>query len=309
MKRGWNVVPLLLFWGPALGSALLNASCLGSNGPGEDLASQLARYPDKGRKAIDPVITPGFLSLTFDDGPSPYTGHIVDVMARHGIQATFFWVGRLMAGHRDMLDYARDRGQQIASHSFNHEAQPSLSEEVFKHRVRAVKLNIGDADNGRLYFRFPFGAAGDDQLRWLSELDFDGKRYRPVGWHIDSQDFDFDAEYPTAPHSERIEDDEDLAGECDGQHNPFKHDFVGWTQYTARKNKGGVMLLHDTKRITNDKIEEIVTAFEAPDRYWASLPLDKQEEYGRYYSCQKADRLFRFEFQSLWSGAWPSLRD
>lgn len=303
MKPRWIAVPLVLF--------AISTSCLGKNPAVEDLASQLARYPDKGRKAIDPITTPGFLSLTFDDGPGPYTKGIVDVLARHRIQATFFVVGRLIAGNRDVLEYARANGQQVGSHSFNHEPQPSLSEGEFKQRVRAVKSNIGDNDNGRLLFRFPFGAAGDDQLRWLSEIDVDGRRYRPVGWHADSQDFDFDSEYPAQQYSDRILEDDNVAdeGKCGEQANPFQADFLGWTQFIARKTKGGVMLFHDTKRITADYIEVILTGFESPESYWASLPQDKQAEYGQYYACEKVDRLFRLEFQTLWGGAWPTLRD
>jgi peptidoglycan/xylan/chitin deacetylase (PgdA/CDA1 family) len=281
-----------------------STSCLGKNEPGDDLASQLARFPDDGRRAVDPIVTPGILSLTFDDGPSPYTKDIVDVLSRHGIAATFFCLGRLIPGQRDVLDYARDHGQQIANHSYNHEPQPALSEEVFKFRALAVKASIGDRDHGRLYFRFPYGAADADTLRWLSELDVDGNHYRPVGWHTDSQDFDFDAQYPATEFSKAVGEEE-----CNGQKNPFQRDLVGWAQFTARNTKGGIILFHDTKRITRDKIEEIVNGFESPERYWASLSPERQSEYGTYYACRQTDPQLHFEFKSLWSGAWPSLRD
>ena len=75
---------------------------------------------------------------------------------------------------------------------------PRWTEEQFKRRVEAVKLNLGDNDNGRLYLRFPFGAANDEQLRRLREVDIGGKFYRPVGWHSGSQDFDCNTSYPAA---------------------------------------------------------------------------------------------------------------
>jgi peptidoglycan/xylan/chitin deacetylase (PgdA/CDA1 family) len=290
----------------------LGLGCLGTNEREDELTVQLARYEDKGRKAIDPIVTPGFLSLTFDDGPAEgTTRHIIDVLAEHRIQATFFCVGKLIPAHRDILDKMKAAGQQVASHSYNHEPQPSLTEEIFKHRVSAVKENIGDHDNGRLLFRFPFGAAGDNQLRWLAEVDIGGKRYRPVGWHADSQDFDYDLTYPEREFSTRILEDENVLdeGKCDGQESPFVTDFVGWTQFIARKTKGGVMLFHDTKRITSDKIEQIVEGFESAERYWSSLPPEKAAAYKKYYACEKVDPFFRFEFQTLWGGAWPSLRD
>lgn len=284
--------------------------CLGENDPQDDLSAQLARYPELGRRSIDQQ-TPGFISLTFDDGPSEYTKDIVDTLVRHRIQATFFQVGRLIAGRRDVLDYQKANGQQLASHSYNHEAQPSLTEEVFKHRIKAVKLNIGDDDNGRLYFRFPFGAATEETLRWLSEVDIDGKHYRPVGWHCDSHDFDYDVKYPAEEYSDIVITGEKLPnqGVCDGQANPFQRDMVGWTQFIARRTKGGVMLYHDTKRITRDKLEDIISFFENPDRYWTSLPAPRRAELEKYYACQKVDRLLRFDFKPLWDGTYPSLRD
>ena len=177
--------------------------------------------------------------------------------------------------------------------------------------IAAVKDNLGESDNGRLYFRFPFGAANDEQLRWLREVDIDGKFYRPVGWHLDSQDFDFNAGYPAAPFSKNILDDDALpdGGVCNGQANPFQRDFVGWTVFTAHKTTGGIILFHDTKRITHDKLDEILTAFETPDAYWAALPADKRAEYTKYYDCQKTDRLTRFTYRPLHDGLYPSFRD
>lgn len=294
---------MTLFASPAI------PGCLGKNADEEDLASKLARYPDLGRTAVDPIVTPGFLALTFDDGPRRETTPIIaETLARHRIQATFFCVGRRIAGSRDILNRLEALGHQIASHSFNHEPQPSLDETVFKQRALAVKDNIGDRDHGRLYFRFPFGAAGPDQLRWLSEVDIGGKHYRPVGWHVDSQDFDYDVKYPAEETSYRILDVPD-AGKCGEQESPFVHDYVGWVQFVARKTKGGIMLFHDTTLITREKLEQNLDAFEHPEHYWASMPPEKVEALRRYYECEKADPMLRFEFKPLWSGAWPSLRD
>ena len=172
------------------------ASCLGANPPNDDIDSIVARTPDKGRTAVDAVV-PGVLTITFDDGPGPYTKEIVDVLDRHQVKATFFMIGRLIAGRRDALEYIQQHGHQVASHSFNHDLQTLLSEGSFKHGLIAESANIDGKDNGQLYFRFPYGCADDTQFRWLSEVDFDGRRYRPVGWHIDSHDFEYDTGYPT----------------------------------------------------------------------------------------------------------------
>ncbi|MBX3200945.1 MAG: polysaccharide deacetylase family protein [Labilithrix sp.] len=284
--------------------ALATASCLGSNAPGDDLESVLARTPDRGRTAIDPVVR-GVLTITFDDGPSVYTKDIVDVLGRHRVHGTFFVVGRNIAGRRDVLEYIRRGGHQLANHSFNHDAQTLLSEKSFKHGVLAVSANIDGRDNGRLFFRFPYGAADEAQLRWLSELDIDGHRYRPVGWHVDSHDFEYDKGYPDAERSVAVATGLDAS--CGGAPNPFADDMLGWTQFVARRSGGGVMLFHDTNEITRDKIDAVLTAFESPERYWAELPPDRQATYGRFYDCAGADRLLRFEFRPLDDGTYPAL--
>lgn len=281
---------------------LLFAGCVGENPPPEGAVS----HPSLGRTAIDPP-TKGILHMTFDDGPSSlYTREIVDTLVKHHVPATFFVVGSNIAGRRDLLDYERANGMQIGSHSYYHEAQPTLTEAVFKHRTLATKLNIGDRDGGRLYYRFPYGAAGDDQMRWLEkELDVDGKRYKAVGWNFDSQDWDFGKNYPAEEKSAAI-----LPGEqdCGGAPNPFQDDMLGWVQFIARRVGGGVILFHDTTPITRDKLDAILTGFESPAEYWKSLDQtpDRKQRYQRYYQCRGVDPNQTFKFEPLHSGSWPS---
>lgn len=284
--------------------ASISTACLGQSST-TDLQAELASYPDKGRTPIDPVV-PGTLTITFDDGPGPYTKGIIDVLTRHGISATFFVVGRNIPGNRDVLEYARQHGQQIGNHSYYHEPQPSLSRAEFEHRLRQVNLNIDGTDNGRLYFRFPYGAAGDEQLAWLSSVDFDGSRYRPVGWHVDSEDFEYGVGYPGDETSTNILK-EPLPDACKEVPNPFQHDMLGWTQFITRKKRGGVMLFHDIKRITHDKLDDVLSGLESPGDYWAKLSPEQQATYGRFYDCAGVDRLMTFTFQSLSEGAYPSL--
>ena len=54
--------------------------------------------------------------LTFDDGPSIYTGQILDVLAANNVKATFFVIGR----DKEYYDYYRrivDEGHTIGMHS------------------------------------------------------------------------------------------------------------------------------------------------------------------------------------------------
>lgn len=60
------------------------------------------------------------IALTFDDGPSAYTPRVLDVLEDAGIPATFFVVGRNVAGREEILKRMLADGSVIANHSFTH---------------------------------------------------------------------------------------------------------------------------------------------------------------------------------------------
>lgn len=100
--------------------------------------------------------------LTFDDGPSIYTGQILDVLAANDVKATFFVIGR----DEKYYDYYRrivDEGHTIGMHSYSHVYQDfyksvdSFGDELTKlsdliNEVTGVRPNI---------FRFPGGSSNN----------------------------------------------------------------------------------------------------------------------------------------------------
>jgi peptidoglycan-N-acetylglucosamine deacetylase len=59
--------------------------------------------------------------LTFDDGPHPeYTNTILDALSRHGIQATFFFLGEMMAQNMEIVLRTHAEGHIIGNHSYDH---------------------------------------------------------------------------------------------------------------------------------------------------------------------------------------------
>ena len=57
--------------------------------------------------------------LTFDDGPGPYTGKLLDVLKKYNVKATFF-VTCNRAQYRNMIKRAYDEGHSIGLHSCSH---------------------------------------------------------------------------------------------------------------------------------------------------------------------------------------------
>ena len=60
------------------------------------------------------------VALTFDDGPSRYTPGFVRVLRRYDATATFFVVGRQVAGQARTLRRAVRYGNEIANHTWDH---------------------------------------------------------------------------------------------------------------------------------------------------------------------------------------------
>src|SRR6478672_11008816 len=61
------------------------------------------------------------IALTFDDGPNdPHTLHLLDVLSKHNVYATFFMVGRYVRQRPDLAQEVRNRGHVIGNHTFTH---------------------------------------------------------------------------------------------------------------------------------------------------------------------------------------------
>lgn len=59
-------------------------------------------------------------ALTFDDGPSPDTEGILDVLAEHHLSATFFMVGREVESFPGIAQRVLAEGHEVGNHSYSH---------------------------------------------------------------------------------------------------------------------------------------------------------------------------------------------
>jgi peptidoglycan/xylan/chitin deacetylase (PgdA/CDA1 family) len=62
------------------------------------------------------------IALTFDDGPSEWTGPILDLLAAHGARATFFVVGSVARENAALLQRIAAEGHELGNHSWSHPA-------------------------------------------------------------------------------------------------------------------------------------------------------------------------------------------
>ena len=60
------------------------------------------------------------VALTFDDGPAASTETVLDILAAENAPATFFIIGRFVAGRESTLQRASEAGHELGVHGLNH---------------------------------------------------------------------------------------------------------------------------------------------------------------------------------------------
>ena len=131
---------------------------------------------------------PREVALTFDDGPWPVdTQHVMAVLRRFHVPATFFMVGYLVQRYPGVARAVAAAGYPIGDHSFDHPVSPALAD-LTEHRISA---EIGDAKDALTsvgvsptLFRPPGGSYDDDVVQ---EARRQGMRV--VLWSVDPQDW------------------------------------------------------------------------------------------------------------------------
>jgi peptidoglycan-N-acetylglucosamine deacetylase len=133
--------------------------------------------PAPSRKSSKPPANPrGIVYLTFDDGPSPYTPAILDVLRATRSTATFFEVGFRQAKRPAVAAQVRAGGSNIGNHTYNHLDLTTLT-------PAEIRSQVATGPRSRCV-RPPFGATNPKVQRILSQ-----KGLRQVLWTADTLDW------------------------------------------------------------------------------------------------------------------------
>ncbi|MGB9104452.1 MAG: polysaccharide deacetylase family protein [Terriglobales bacterium] len=126
------------------------------------------------------------LALTFDDGPNdPHTLHLLDVLARHNVHATFFMIGSFVEQRPEIARAVAAAGHAIGNHTHTH---PNL---IF-HHGGAVRRELQDCeralDNAGVVraglFRPPHGGRTPTVLRTARDMGLE-----PIMWSVTAWDW------------------------------------------------------------------------------------------------------------------------
>lgn len=176
------------------------------------------------------------IALTYDDGPNdPHTLRLLEVLARNGVHATFFLVGRYVQQHPEIARQIVQAGHIVGNHTFTHPLLTFKSEVEIRQELSqcrgALEDAIGEPSN---LFRPPFGGRRPAVLRVARELGLE-----PVMWNVTGYDWN-------APPAAAIE------------------------RKVAKQIRGGdVILLHDGghKRMRADRSQTIIATDHLIARY------------------------------------------
>lgn len=127
------------------------------------------------------------VALTYDDGPSPRNTHaLLDALAEHNVQATFFLIGEHVRKYPDLARRVAAAGHVIGNHTTMH---PNLARksatrvlQELTHCQQTIEDVLGVTP---VLFRPPYGGRRPDVLRTARSLGL-----IPVMWNVTARDWE-----------------------------------------------------------------------------------------------------------------------
>jgi len=126
------------------------------------------------------------LALTYDDGPNdPHTLRLLDILAKHGIHATFFLIGRYVQQRPDIVRQIAQAGHAVGNHTFTHPLLIFKSASEIRRELIETHAALHDAigEHSNL-FRPPFGGRRPAVLRVAREMGLE-----PIMWNVTGYDW------------------------------------------------------------------------------------------------------------------------
>lgn len=127
----------------------------------------------------------GDVALTFDDGPSPLTKQIVDILIEHKVAATFLFIGNNVNHHPEEVTYAFEHGMSIGNHSWSHSVLTKVgpseqAEDLAKTSSILESLMLTPVT----LFRPPYGSTND-----MLKASAKKQNMKILLWNRDPQDW------------------------------------------------------------------------------------------------------------------------
>lgn len=128
------------------------------------------------------------VTLTFDDGPGPFTGRILELLNADHLHATFCQIGQQVGDYPDTEHRIAASDDTFCNHSWDHDEQlPTKPIPVITSEIARTQTAIHQA-TGRTpaFYRAPVGNWGPTPA-FLGLLAH--QQLLPLGWAVDSEDW------------------------------------------------------------------------------------------------------------------------
>jgi len=129
---------------------------------------------------------PDQIALTFDDGPNDTaTPMLLDVLARHGVTATFFVIGRFARQQPGLVRQLLAAGHLVGNHTMNHPWLVTQPAAAIRRELADCNAALEDVLGAPVrFFRPPFGARRPVVFRAARDLGL-----TPVLWNVSGNDW------------------------------------------------------------------------------------------------------------------------
>jgi peptidoglycan/xylan/chitin deacetylase (PgdA/CDA1 family) len=173
----------------------------------------------------NPSETTNKIAITFDDGPTPITLQILEILEKYQTKATFFCIGKNIEKHPEILRQTFDAGHLIGNHSYGHSPLIDFYNKVqfiaeLEKTDRLIQKTTGKKPK---FFRPPYGVTTPSMGRALKVT-----KHKVIGWNIRSLD------------------------------GGLKSEDVIFNRIKSRISPGGILLLHDTGEHSAKVLERLL---------------------------------------------------
>ena len=125
------------------------------------------------------------VALTFDDGPSEYTGGILDTLKKYNVSATFFTLGNQIEGFPLPLQRAVAEGHTVGNHTWDHQDLTKFGpKDIRTELAQQTDAVTGKALPAPKLFRPPYGATNDTVVAEVRRAGM-----LTVLWSVDTNDY------------------------------------------------------------------------------------------------------------------------
>lgn len=126
-----------------------------------------------------------YVSLTFDDGPSPYTVYILDILKQYNVPATFFVVGPEVKKFPHLIHRIYSEGHVMGNHTWSHPDITTISENQLRSEIDSTNIEIKKViGKSPILFRAPYS-----KIDHRTEAIIKKMGMTSVLWNVDSRDW------------------------------------------------------------------------------------------------------------------------